>query len=129
MAHGCSSYKKVTWFSFGERKKRERREEVRAKGTDNSALIYSFSICKIYIYYYINNEGNVIHRRRVPKPCLLLASFLISECFLFLCFLHSPTTDIAVTYWCSHVLYCLWMFLMCSEFVVNLCYSFQVTPL
>jgi hypothetical protein len=82
MSHGCSSYKKVTWFSFGKRKKRVRREEVRAKGTDISALIYSFSICKIYIYYYISNEGNVIHRRRVPKPSLLLASFLISECIL-----------------------------------------------
>jgi hypothetical protein len=57
------------------KERRERREEVRAKGTDNSALIYSFSICKIYIYYYISNEGNVIHRRRVPKPSLLLASF------------------------------------------------------
>jgi len=56
-------------------KERREWEEVRAKGTDNSALIYSFSICKIYIYYYISNEGNVIHRRRVPKPCLLLASF------------------------------------------------------
>jgi hypothetical protein len=79
MAHGRSSYKKVTLFSFGERKKRERREEVRAKGTDNSALIYSISICKIHIYHYISNEGNVIHRRKVPKPSLLLASFLVSE--------------------------------------------------
>jgi hypothetical protein len=56
-------------------KERREWEEVRAKGTDNSALIYSFSICKIYIYYYISNEGNVIHKRRIPKPCLLFASF------------------------------------------------------
>jgi len=63
-------------------KKEEKEEEVRTKGTNNFALIYSFSICKIYIYYYISNEGNVIHRRRVFKPCLLFASFLISECIL-----------------------------------------------
>jgi hypothetical protein len=33
------------------KERRERREEVRAKGTNNSALMYSFSIYKIYIYY------------------------------------------------------------------------------
>jgi len=74
MSHGCSSYKKVAGSPLGK-ERRERKEEVRAKGIDNFALIYFFSICKIYIYYYISNEGNVIHRRRVPKPCLLLASF------------------------------------------------------
>jgi hypothetical protein len=57
------------------KERKERKEEVRAKGIDNSTLIYSFSIYKIYIYYDISNEGNVIHRRRIPNPSLLLASF------------------------------------------------------
>lgn len=67
--------------------RRPRREEVRTKVTNNFALTYSFSICKIYIYYYISNEGNVIHRRRVRKPSLLLVSFLILECILSCVFL------------------------------------------
>jgi hypothetical protein len=38
MSHGCSSYKKVVDSPLGK-ERRERREEVRAKGIDNSALI------------------------------------------------------------------------------------------